>query len=338
MRQIWIPKTGEPSVLTLREAPDPEAGAGEVRIRVAAAGINFADILARMGLYPDAPKLPTVVGYEVAGTIDQVGAEVEGRVAGERVVALTRFGGYSDVVTVPVQQVVPLTDSLDFESAAALPVNYLTAWLMLVHLGNVRAGNRVLVHAVAGGVGQAALQICRHFGAEVIGTASGGKHDRLRELGVAHCIDYRNQDFEAEVARITDGRGVDIALDAVGGESFSKSYRSLAPLGRLYVFGASSMAPGTRRSLWRVVRQLWRMPTFKPLDLMNRNRGVHGVNLGHLWRQAEALQAMLARIVELTERGTLEPVVDRIFPFAEAGDAHAYIQARRNFGKVLLTP
>ena len=132
MKQVWISKIGEPSVLEVREAPDPTAGEGEVRVRVAAAGINFADIVARIGLYPDAPKLPAVVGYEVSGTVDQVAAGVEGFKEGDRVVALTRFGGYSDVVCVPVVQVVPIADSLSFESAATLPVNYLTAWLMLV--------------------------------------------------------------------------------------------------------------------------------------------------------------------------------------------------------------
>ncbi len=338
MKQVWIPKIGEPSVLEVREAEDPEAGDGEVRIRVAAAGINFADIVARIGLYPDAPKLPAVVGYEVSGTVDQVGGGVEGLAEGDRVVALTRFGGYSDVVCVPTGQVAKIADGLSFESAAALPVNYLTAWLMLVWLGNVREGERVLVHAVAGGVGQAALQICRHFGAEVLGTASASKHPRLKELGVAHPIDYRSQDFEAEVKRITEGAGVDVVLDAVGGKSFTKSYRCLAPLGRLFVFGASSVVSGTKRSIWNAFRQMMRMPRFKPLDLMDKNRGVFGVNLGHLWEQGEKLQAMLVEIVDLAEQGRLEPVVDRSFSFEDAPYAHAYIQERRNFGKVLLVP
>ena len=338
MRQVWITKRGGPEVLQVREAPDPEPGPGEVRIRVAAAGINFADILARMGLYPDAPPLPTVVGYEVAGTVDRVGSGVDVPREGTRVGALTRFGGYSDVVVVPAAQAYPLPDGLSFEKAAAIPVTYVTAWIMLVHLGNVRAGDRVLVHAVAGGVGQAALQICRWRGAEVIGTASPSKHERLRELGVAHCIDYRAQDFQAEVKRITGGAGVDIALDAVGGESFRKSYRSLAPLGRLYVFGASSLAPGKKRSVVSALRGLMAMPAFRPIPMMNANRGVHGVNVGHLWKRADLLTAMLRDIVGLVADGTFDPVVDSTFPFARAAEAHARMQDRQNFGKVLLVP
>lgn len=324
--------------MELREAPDPTPGKDQVRIRVRAAGVNFADVLARMGLYPDAPALPCVVGYEVSGEVDAVGPGVTNVSPGARVLSLTRFGGYTDTAIVQAENVLPLPASLSFEKAAAIPVNYLTAWLMLVHLGAVKKGDRVLVHAAAGGVGQAALQICLWKGAEVIGTASGGKHARLKQLGVAHCIDYTTQDFEAEVKRITNGRGVEIALDAVGGDSFSKSYRSLAPLGRMFMFGVSSFAPGTKRSVVSALRGLWNMPKFKAIPLMQENRGVFGVNLGHLWDRGPELRAMLAEIGDLVAKGTLDPVVDRTFPLAKAGDAHAHIQARGNFGKVILTP
>lgn len=338
MRQVWIPRHGGPEVLEVREAPDPTPGPGEVRIRVAAAGVNFADVLARMGLYPDAPPLPTVVGYEVAGVVDAVGDGAVGLREGDRVAATTRFGGYSEAVCVPAEQARAIPDALSFQAAAAIPVNYLTAWIMLVHLGNVRAGDRVLVHAAAGGVGQAALQICRWKGAEVIGTASAGKHARLKAAGAAHCIDYTRQDFEAEVKRVTGGKGVDIALDAVGGASFRKSYRCLAPLGRLYLFGVSAMAPGKRRSLLSAAKGLLEMGSFRPIPLMNDNRGVQGVNLGHLWGQRALLASCLEQIVERVADGTFVPVVDGAYSFARAADAHARLQDRGNFGKVLLTP
>jgi NADPH:quinone reductase-like Zn-dependent oxidoreductase len=231
-----------------------------------------------------------------------------------------------------------IPENIDFESAASIPVNYLTAWLMLVRLGNVRSGERVLVHACAGGVGLAAVQICRHFGAEVIGTASSGKHQRLAEMGVSACIDYRTQDFQKEVNRITGGRGVDIALDAVGGESFRKSYKSLASLGRLFVFGASSLAPGTKRSWISALSGLLKMGAFKPMQLMSHNKGVYGVNLGHLWKRSDDLAAMLGEVLDLFADGTFKPTVDRAFPFSEATAAHRYIQERKNFGKVILTP
>jgi NADPH:quinone reductase-like Zn-dependent oxidoreductase len=338
MKQVWIPRIGEPEVLEVREAPDPEPKTGELRIRVKASGINFADILARMGLYPDAPKLPAVIGYEVAGIVDGVGEDVGKFRDGDRVVCMTRFGGYSDVVCAPQSAVCEIPDALDFEGAASIPVNYLTAWLMLVELGGVRVGHRVLVHACAGGVGLSAVQICRHFGADVIGTASAGKHERLREMGVSTCIDYHGQDFEVEVKRLTEGRGVDIALDAVGGESFRKSYKCLADLGQLFIFGASSLAPGKKRSWVSALAGLSKMGSFKPLQLMSHNKGVFGVNLGHLWHRSDDLAVMLGEILALFADGTFKPAVDRSYPFDDAAAAHSYIQDHRNFGKVVLTP
>ncbi|MCA9719280.1 MAG: zinc-binding dehydrogenase [Myxococcales bacterium] len=325
-------------MLEVREAETPAPGAGELRIAVAAAGINFADIMARMGIYPDAPPLPCVVGYEVSGTVDALGPGVEGFALGDRVVAATRFNGYTSHLCVPSAHVSKLDDGVTFERAAAVPVNYLTAWYMLVALGNVQPGQRVLIHAVAGGVGQAALQICKWRGAEVFGTASAGKHERLRELGVDHCIDYRSQDFEAEVGRLTAGEGVDIALDAVGGRSFKKSYRCLRELGRLYMFGVSSIATGERRSLLAAARGVLAMPRYGALSLMQDNKGVMGFNLGNLWHRIEESRRFLDEILGLVRDGTFTPQVDATFSFDQAAEAHAYIQARRNFGKVLLTP
>lgn len=336
MRQVWISKKGAPGVLEVREAPDPEAGPGQLRIRVAYAGINFADVQARMGQYPDAPPIPCVVGYEVSGVVDQVGEGVAGFAEGDRVVSLTRFGGYSDCVVVEAAWARPLPESIALDAAAAVPVNYATAWLMLVRLGGVREGETVLVHSAGGGVGLAALQICQWRGARAIGTASAGKHDRLRGMGYAHCIDYRTQDFEREVLAFTEGRGVDIALDAQGGRSFRKSYRCLAPMGRLFCFGAAAIAPRKTGSLLTALSVLAGMPFFHPLPLMDKNRGVFGTNLGHLWEELDRLRTDMDDILALVEGGTFPPVVDKAFPFDKAAAAHEYIQDRKNFGKVLL--
>src|SRR5881409_1061597 len=259
MRSVWITRTGPPEVLEVRDGPDPVPGPGQVLVRVRASGVNFADVSARLGLYPDAPPRPCVVGYEVAGTVERLGPGADGVLAaGRRVVALTRFGGYAEAVAVPTAQIFPLRDAMSFEEAAAIPVNYLTAVLMLRHFGNVKRGERVLVHAAAGGVGMAAIQLCRIAGAEVIGTASAAKHAQLREAGVAHAIDYRTQDFESEVRRVTGGRGVDIVLDATG--AFRKSYRTLAPLGRLVCFGLSGAATGMKASYLRTLPRLLALP------------------------------------------------------------------------------
>lgn len=336
MRQVVITKAGGPDVLQIREQPDPTPGPGEVRIRVAFAGVNYADIMARLGLYPDAPPIPCVVGYEVSGTIDAVGPGVGQYREGDRVLSFCRFGGYADTVVVPTAHVYALSDGLSFQAAAAIPVNYATAWIMLIRCGNLQPGETALIHAAAGGVGQAALQICQWRGAHVIGTASASKHARLREFGVAHCIDYTRDDFEKGVMAYTQGRGVDLVIDAVGGSSFRKSYRCLAPLGRLFCFGGSSMTTGHRANPLAVVRMLFSMPFFHPIPLMNSNRGVFGTNMGHLWDVMDRLRPDMEQILALIEAGTFAPVVDRSFSLAQAGEAQAYMQARKNFGKVLL--
>ena len=334
MRSIWIPKAGPPEVLEVRESADPSPRAGQVLIRVRAAGVNFADVSARLGFYPDAPPFPCVVGYEVAGVVEQA-PEVSGIAPGQRVVALTRFGGYAEAVAVPAAQVFPLPDALSFEQGAAIPVNYLTAVLLLRHFGNVKAGERVLVHAAAGGVGMAAIQLCRLAGAEVIGTASASKHAVLKEAGVAHTIDYRTEDFEAAVRRITGGHGVDIVLDATG--AFRKSYRCLAPLGRLLCFGFSTAATGMTPNRLAAIPKLLAIPFFHPVQLMNANKAVIGVNLGHLWEQIDLLRREMLALLADAEAGRIAPVISQTFPLTDAAAAHRYMQERRNVGKVLLT-
>ena len=336
MRQVWITGSGAPEKLQVREAAEPSAGAGEVRISVAYAGVNFADIQARLGQYPDAPKPPCVVGYEVSGVIDQVGAGVDGFAAGDRVMALTRFGGYSEVVAVNAEWVHRLPDQVSLEAAGAIPVNYGTAWVMLTRQANVRPGQTVLIQSAGGGVGLAALQTCLWRGGTPIGTASAGKHARLRQMGCARCIDYRSQDVEAEVLKLTEGRGVDIALDSAGGSSIRMNYRLLAPLGHLVMFGFGGTVTGKRMNPLSLLKGLATTPFFHPLALVNANRSISGLNMGRLFPEYGRMRDEIRQIVALVADGTFVPVVDKVFPFEEAAAAHHYLQDRRNFGKVLL--
>jgi NADPH:quinone reductase-like Zn-dependent oxidoreductase len=331
-----IPRHGGADVFEVREASDPVPGDGEIRIRVRASGINFADILARIGLYPDAPHPPVVVGYEVSGVVDAVGHGVTTPQEGDRVVALTRFGGYADCVVVPASQAYRFPDRLCDAEAAAVPVTYLTAALALYRMAAITAGETVLVHNAGGGLGIAATQLARLRRATVIGTASAGKHDALRSFGVDHTIDYRHVNVEAEVKRLTKGRGVDVILDPIGGASFGESYRMLAPLGRLVMLGLSSMS-GEKRNTWRVLRSWWAMKSFAPLSLINRNRGVFGLHVGHLWEERRQLQPLMELLMSELSAGRLVPVVARTFPLERVADAHRFIQARSNIGKVVLT-
>jgi NADPH:quinone reductase-like Zn-dependent oxidoreductase len=336
MRQAVIVRHGGPEVIHLREAADPTPHGEDVRIRVRAAGVNFADVMARIGFYPDAPRPPVVVGYEVAGVVDAVGEQVARFRPGERVVALTRFGGYATAVVAPEKFVFHAPPGLSDVETAALPVNYLTAAIALYRLANVAAGEVVVVYGAGGGVGIAATQLAKRRGAIVVGTASATKLDALRAIGVDHALD-RQHDIGATIRRLTNGRGADIVLDPIGGRSFAASYRMLAPLGRLVLYGVSSVASGERRSLWRGLTTMLAMPAFRPLSLMNHNRAVIGLNLGHLWGEAARLGELMTMLLEEIDAGRIRPVIARTFPLERAGDAHTCLQSRANVGKVVLT-
>ncbi len=329
-------------MLRVEERPEPSVGAGEVRIAVRAAGINFADLMARTGVYPDAPPTPCVVGYEVAGEIESVGEGVEGHAVGDRVLAGTRFGGYAERVTVPADQVLPLPEELSFEQGAAFPVNYGTAYAALVIMGGLKPGERVLIHAAGGGVGIAATQVAKNIGAEIFGTASPAKHDAIRAQGVDHAIDYRNADFAEEAMRITGGVGLDLIIDAIGPTSFRKDYGILRPGGRLVMYGLSEVQTGEKRDIPAVLRGLARMPLatmpwWRSLQMMNENKGVFGLNMLKWWDD-EGLDRVLQPLAAGLAGGEYVPVVAEAFPFERAGDAHRMIGERANVGKVVLTP
>ncbi len=337
VRQIQVPRHGGPRVLRIVEGPQPEPQKGEVLIRTHFAGINFADIMARIGLYPGASQLPSVPGYEVAGEVVQTGPDVSGLQPADRVLAITRSGGYSSHAVVPREQVRKVPEGISLEAAAALPVTYLTAYLMMFDLGNLRPGQTVLIHSAGGGVGTAAVQLASIADARIFGTASAAKHERLRRMGVELCIDYRNGDFVPLVREATAGRGVDLILDAQGPAHFRRSLKALAPLGALIMYGVQHNI-GRTRLLSAPLKLLWEMLTvrFTPISIMNANRGVYGFHLGRLWHHPEPVGRALEQLVTWLGEGKIGPVVDRVFPYHQAAQAHAYIQDRQNFGKVLL--
>jgi NADPH:quinone reductase-like Zn-dependent oxidoreductase len=303
-----------------------------VRIEVAACGINFADVMARIGVYPDAPKPPCVVGYEVAGTVVGLGEGVEDLQHGERVFAGTMFGGYASQVTVPERDCVALPERLTFEQGAAIPVNYATAWAALVGYGSLQPGERVLIHSAGGGVGIAAIQLARRFGArEIYGTASPGKHERVRELGCDHVFDYKDATADT-LPRF------DVILDAIGGHSLRTSYGLLRPGGRLVGFGASAVVSGAKRNLPSALRTLARMPRFSLVKQMSESKAVIGLNMLTLWKDRETLEPWIEPLRDLLDDGTIEPVIAGTFSFEEAGAAQDMLTQRRNIGKVVLVP
>ena len=338
MKALVITEHGPPDVLRVQERPDPRPGPGQVLVRVRAAGLNFAELLARVGLYPDAPKPPCVVGYEFAGEVESLGDGVTQVAVGDRVLGGCRFGGQAELVAVDASQLVPLPDDWSFEEGAALPVNYATAYAGVVRYGALREGERFLVHAAAGGVGIAATQMAKLMGGEVYGTASAGKHDAIRDLGVDHPVDYRDRDFAQEVRQISgEKRPLDLVMDAIGGSSFRKSFSLLRAGGRLVCFGASAVQGDDRRSRARALKAIAQTPLFHPMRLMGQSKSVIGLNLLTLWDSKGSLDEYIEPLSAWIAEGKLRPVVAEAFPLERGADAHRFMHERKNVGKVVLT-
>src|SRR6202046_299733 len=343
MRAMVVRKYGAPEVFEAREVPDPQPKAGEALVRVKAIGVNFADLMQRMGIYPGTPKPPFVPGLEIAGVVEKI-AESTGKPAegeplrvGDAVVAFTQFNAYAAWVAVPLRQVYRLPAGMSFEDAAAIPVNYVTAYHSMFTMGNLQPGDRILVHGAAGGVGIAVVQLARARGLVIFGTAGPTKQEYLRKIGVDHAIDYEKSDF-VEVVRKFAPDGIEMVMDPIGGKSFSRSYECLGSTGRLVVYGLSSAAgPGGKRSLARGLSALAQTPRFHPLKLMSANISVIGVHLGSLQTRGALLRGALDEIFRMYATGKIKPVIGKSFPLAEAAAAHRYIQERKNIGKVILT-
>ena len=338
MRQIVTTTTGGTDVLKVQQKPDPTPRDDQLVIRVRAAGLNFADILSRQGLYPDSPPKPVVMGYEVSGVVEAVGKDVDSSLIGKPVAAMTRFGGQSELVAVKAMQVFEKPDKLTFEQAAAIPVNYLTAYALLVVMGSLHKGESVLIHNAGGGVGLAAIDIAKKIGAVTYGTASPGKHKFLAERGLDHAIDYRKQDWLPVLKEMTNGRGVDLVIDPIGGAHWKKSYAALRATGRLGMFGISTVSANGLSGKLNMLKAAIQTPRFHPFGLLNKNRGVFGLNLGHMWHEPEKVAVWMREILRGVEEGWVNPYVDRAFPFDEAGAAHRYLEERKNIGKVVLVP
>lgn len=334
-RRVVLTKAGSPSTLAVQEMEMPTPEAGEIRIKVAFAGINFADLLMRLGLYQPRPKYPFTPGYEMSGTVDAIGDGVEGFSVGQRVVAGVRNGGQSSHVLVSANKALVLPDGISLEVAAAIPVTYLTAHHMLHHLGHLTPDESVLIHGGAGGVGTAALQLCQWAGVtQVWATASGGKASTIEGFGGV-AIDRHNEDFVQVVKQATDGKGVDHILDPIGGDHLARSLSVLKEGGRLYTYGMSAAAPSAKRSLLRSFLAWRKTPKFDPLRLMTRNRGVFGVHMG-TWSDEGVMVEQLNRILEGVQEGHLVPVIDSIFDVEDVAQAHHHIHDGKNIGKVLL--
>ena len=335
MRKVVYPKVGGVDSIQIVEEDDLIPGHGEVCVRIHRAGINFADLMMRQGLYGSNPDYPFTPGYEAAGEILSIGKGVDGLSEGQRVLAMTGFGGYSEMVCLDSNRIIPLPDSVSFDQAAALPVTYGTAYHMLVYLGNLSEGDTVLVHHAAGGVGTAVAQICQAYGvSKVIGTASAPKKEFVESLGM-HFVDSKSEDFVSVCKSLTDGKGVNHAIDPVGGKHLMRSYKALCRGGKLYCFGASSAVKGEKRSVATAMSMWATTPKFDPLKMMRSNKAVFGVHMG-LLDDESIFKGHLEALSDMLLKGKIDPIIDSVWRFEQVSEAQKHMHDRKNRGKILL--
>ncbi|MGH9291083.1 MAG: quinone oxidoreductase family protein [Acidimicrobiales bacterium] len=322
MKAAVYDQTGGPEVFRYAEVPDPELRAGGVLVEVQAVGVQGGDLLHRQR--GEIPAAPHIVGYQAAGVVRELGEGVEGLVVGQPVVATMPAGSHAELVSLPARSVWPLPDGLTVRDAAAVPIEFATAHDCLFEFGHLQDGETVLVQAGAGGVGVAAIQLAKAAGATVLATASSDERlERLREYGLDHPVNYASADVVHEVMNATDGRGVDLVVDPVGGRVLETSIASLAYRGRVSWVGRAGRDD--------TVPDVW------PLAL--KNATLTGVFLGaEMMMQPERTWPLVADLLERVASGELRVAIDRTFPLADAAEAHRYIENRQAFGRVLLIP
>ena len=323
--------------MRIREDPIPSPAPGEVRIDVSYAGVNFADVVMRRGLYRAAPKPPFVPGFEVSGTIGAVGEGADRFHEGDRVLAVTKFKGYTSHLVIPALQVRKMPDGVTLAQGVAIPAVYGTAWVALHDVARVRAGETLLVHAVAGGVGTAAVQIAKHLGLRVIGTASTDeKLEFAKGQGLDVGINYAREDFLPAVLRETGGQGVNVCVDSVGGALLERSYQAVATGGHLVIVGAADLWPASPLGWVKTAYKAVRVRKWSAFELIEHNKSVAGLQLLRLWDALGDQGGALDRLVELLGQGKIRPVIDKEFALDEVGKAHRYLEERRTMGKVVL--
>tara|TARA_B100001123_G_C15254689_1_gene1004220 strand:+ start:665 stop:1690 length:1026 start_codon:yes stop_codon:yes gene_type:complete len=336
MKRIEYIKFGGPEVLQVKDFNLSDPKDNQVQIKTHFAGINFAEIMTRMGLYPGAPKPPSPIGGEASGIVEKVGSNVTGFNKGDEVMAFAPFNSYSSHINIDQNMLFKLPENFTMEQGAAFPVIYLTAYMMMFDLGNLKKDEIFFIQGAGGGVGTAAIQLAKSVGAKIIGTSSKWKHDRLKEMGVDYCIDYTTENVKEKIMNYTDGYGVDLVIDPVGGKQWSESYAMLAPMGKLIVYGNQNLVQGKTRSILAFVKEMLTMPKVKPFEMIGKNKAIMGYHLGRLKGAEHKIKRAVDGIAPIIASGNVQPVIGKVFSFDEAGLAHEYIQQRKNFGKVLL--
>lgn len=338
MKAFVLEKEGAAAeAFVLREKEKPVPKKGEVLIKVAAFGLNYADVMARNGLYNDRPPLPCVLGYEVVGTVEALGENVQGILPGDRVLGFTKFNGYAEYCATDARGVVPLPEGISNAEACALGVQYCTAWFAACEMVTMRKNDKVLVHAAAGGVGTALVQIAKSRGAEIFGTAgSDEKIAHLKAQGVDHAINYRKEDWVQAVQKIGGKRPLDLVFDPIGASNFNKGFKLLNYGGRIVSFGVSIWS-GSSGNLLDKLKLAWGFGIYHPIALLMKSQGIIGLNLLHLANtKPDWLHDVMHKVVQEYKNGTFKPVIDSVHPYTHLAEAHTKLESRKTVGKVVV--
>jgi len=338
MKAIFLIKTGKPeTAFEAREIPVPVPEENQVLIKTEASGLNFADVMARLGMYKDAPPIPCILGYELVGRIEKIGKGVRNLIAGQRVLTFTRFGAYAEYVVADYRGVVPIPQDMDAGVACALATQYCTAWYAAEEMVKLNEGDHVLVNAAAGGVGIALVQIAKRKKCIVYGTCgSDEKIEFLKKSGVDFPINYLKQDFYEAIRNIRGKQGLDVVFDSVGGSNFKKGKNLLGHGGRIVGYGAAERVGGS--SFFSTLSLAWNFGFFSPITLIMKSQAIIGVNMLRIAEtKPEILQRCIQQVLTLTMQGELKPHVGGIFPAERISEAHAFLESRKSIGKIIVS-
>jgi len=338
MKAIVLIKDGNPSeAFQFRDLPTPKCGANQVLIKVSHFGLNYADIMARKGLYNDRPALPCILGYEVVGEITEVGSEVSDFESGDFVIGFTQFGGYAEYCATEAMGVVKLAPGTNPAEATALATQYCTAWYAACMMINLQKGDRVLVHAAAGGVGTALVQIAKWKGCEVFGTASNPeKLKYLKAQGVDHAINYKTHEFDTEIKAILADKRIDVAFDPIGGSNFKRTMAIVGSGGRIITFGASEWS-SSKGGIIDKLKLAFGFGFMHPIGLLMKSKAVIGVNMLRIGEnKPNYLKTCINEVYAHYQKGILKPTVDSIHSADDIGKAHDRLEGRGSIGKVVV--
>ena len=338
MKQAVVTKFGDPSVIKIRDIDIPEPKDNEIRIKVDFSGINFAEIMMRMGLYPGAGKPPCPIGAEASGTIDKIGKNVSSKLEiNQKVMTFSFQGTHASYICVPSNVVMPIPEFYNMKEAAGFPVIFFTAYMMLFDLGNIKPKDRILIHGGGGGMGTTLIQFCNSIGTTIHTTSSAWKHEKLYNLGVDKCVDYLKNNYLQKLTSMSrEIGGYDIIIDPLGGESWKQSYKLLSSMGKLIIYGDQSFVSGYKRSIITMLKEYFTVPKFNTLELISKNKSIMGFHLGRLKNSESKLELAEKSLIKIINEHKIKPTIDKMFPYDQIPEAHKYIQDRKNLGKVLI--